>query len=100
MASDGVTCEIPLVNEKGLHTRTSTEFVKRAMQFQSDVKVIHGGRSADGKSVMELLTLGAKKGTTLKLFVEGPDQIEALEFLRAFVAGGFPGVADEGPHHG
>ena len=88
-ASDGVQVEVEIVNNAGLHTKTSARFVQVAQKFESTVRVSLAERSADGKSVMELLTLGAGKGKRIHLSIHGPDQDEALEALQSLVAKGF-----------
>ncbi len=69
-----------------LHARPAADFVRAAMGFESDVWVTHGVREVDAKSLLSILALGAKGGTTLSLRAEGPDAAAAVEALRATVA--------------
>jgi phosphotransferase system HPr (HPr) family protein len=59
--------------EWGLHMRPATRIVQTARQYQADVTIKNETRHADGKSLMQLLTLGACCDTRLTLQVEGPD---------------------------
>ena len=64
-----------------LHARPAADFVRAAMKFESRVTVSSDGRDADAKSLLAVLALGAKRGTTLRLSAEGDDAGAALEAL-------------------
>jgi phosphotransferase system HPr (HPr) family protein len=81
--------QVVIVNTYGLHMRPSTKFVKLASTFQSEVWVHFEGKKANGKSLLEMTTLGAERGRTLDLEVSGPDAEPALDALSALVAAGF-----------
>ena len=69
-----------------LHARPAANFVKTAMRFRSRVTVGVNGRSADAKSILAVLALGATGGTQLHLNAEGEDASAALDALAACVA--------------
>jgi len=73
--------------EVALHARPAATFVKTAMRFRSRVTVGVNGRTADAKSILAVLALGATGGTTLRLDAEGEDAPAALDALAACVAG-------------
>jgi phosphocarrier protein len=76
--------DIVVSNSLGLHARPAMQFVDVANQFKSEVKVIKGGEEpgeADGKSIMNMLTLAATQGTPLTIQAEGEDAQEAVEKL-------------------
>lgn len=73
--------EVVLGNPAGLHARPATAFVDRATKFNSDVVLIKDGREGNGKSIMEILALGAEQGALLSLVTRGPDARAALEAL-------------------
>ncbi|MEK7483239.1 MAG: HPr family phosphocarrier protein [Planctomycetota bacterium] len=77
-------------NKYGIHVRPSTCFVQVAQRFKSIIKVritaIEGQQmdmpeEYDGKSVLQLLQLGAMQGTELLLSSEGEDAEDALNSL-------------------
>jgi phosphotransferase system HPr (HPr) family protein len=70
-----------------LHARPAGLFVKTAMRFRSRVHVLAGGKTADAKSILAVLALGARGGTALTLSADGPDAVEALNALSACVTG-------------
>ncbi|MBV1695733.1 MAG: HPr family phosphocarrier protein [Hyphomicrobiales bacterium] len=83
------TANVLIVNRKGLHARASAKFVKCAENFDANITVTKDGQSVGGTSIMGLMTLGASKGTTIRIDAEGPEGPEALEALVALVADGF-----------
>lgn len=54
---------------------------KRAGQFQSKVLLIRDNDRVDGKSIIDMLGLGAAKGTKLVIEAVGPDADLALEAI-------------------
>ena len=64
-----------------LHARPAADFVRTAMRFASDITVAANGRDANAKSLLAVLALGAKRGTTLRLSAEGDDAGAALDAL-------------------
>jgi phosphotransferase system HPr (HPr) family protein len=70
-----------------LHARPAAEFVRTAMRFSASVWVTAGDREVDAKSLLSILALGAKRGTTLRLRAEGVDAADALDALAGAVAG-------------
>ncbi len=74
-----------IANELGLHLRAAAAFVKVAERFSSEVMVYRGDISANGKSIIALVTLAAPKGTHIRVVVEGDDAEEAVEALLALI---------------
>ena len=72
---------VALPADVDLHARPAADFVRAAMKFESHVTVSANGRDADAKSLLAVLALGAKRGTTLRLSAEGDDAGAALEAL-------------------
>jgi phosphocarrier protein len=80
--------EVELRNPYGLHTRPAATFVDRAGKFQAEVVLLKDGREANGKSILDLLALGAEKGAHLILITRGPDAAAAAEELRGMLETG------------
>lgn len=80
-----VVAECVICNQLGLHLRAAAAFVKVAERFKSDVTMSREGVSANGKSIIALVTLAAPKGTPVKIEASGPDAEEAVEALQALV---------------
>jgi phosphocarrier protein len=73
---------IPIFNRLGLHLRAGAELVRVACKFQCQIRVSHGGRSVNSKSLIQLLTLGAIYGTVLEFSAEGEDAPQAIDAIR------------------
>jgi phosphocarrier protein HPr len=90
MSNSPISRVVVIQNEQGLHARPAEMFVRMAMQFQSKIQVVRDGYRVDARSIMDLLTLGAAKGTQLTLEAEGPDAQQAVDALAHLVESGFP----------
>ena len=77
---------VALPGAVALHARPAANFVKTAMRFQSRVTVGVNGKSADAKSILAVLALGATGGTQLRLSAEGDDADAALDALASCVS--------------
>ena len=67
--------------EAGLHARPAAMFVKKAKQFDSDIRVVKEGREANAKSTLKVMTLGAKKDDKIIIRAEGEDAEAAVDAL-------------------
>jgi len=76
-------------HEMGLHARPAALFVQTAKRFQSRIRVRHGEREADAKSIVSILTLGAAQGAVITLNASGADAREALAALSSLVESNF-----------
>ncbi len=73
---------ITIKNEVGLHARPAALFVKTAAQYKDTrVEVLKDGQPRDAKSLIQVLAMGAGKGTILTLRAEGPHADDALTAL-------------------
>jgi phosphotransferase system HPr (HPr) family protein len=73
----------------GLHARPAAQFVQTAKKFASDIKVSHNERTANAKSILTVLTLGANQGAVITIQAEGEDADQALAALTALVEDNF-----------
>ena len=80
---------LEIVNEKGLHARASAKFVETVERFDASALVSRDGMEVSGDSIMGLLMLGAARGTSIEVRVEGAEAADLAEALRALVAGRF-----------
>jgi phosphocarrier protein HPr len=70
-----------------LHARPAAEFVRAAMKFDADIWVGLEERDVDAKSLLSVLALGARPGTTLRLRADGDDADRAVAELADLIAG-------------
>jgi phosphotransferase system HPr (HPr) family protein len=78
---------VTLPDDVDLHARPAADFVRTAMRFPCDVWVAAGEREVDAKSLLSVLALGAKGGTSLRLRAHGAEARAALQALAGAVAG-------------
>jgi phosphotransferase system HPr (HPr) family protein len=76
-----VSREVVVVNAAGLHARPADLLAREARKWQSQIALVHDAQRADGKSILELLTLAAEAGTRLVVEATGPDAREALDAI-------------------
>lgn len=69
----------------GLHARPAALFVQQAAGFTSAIQLTCGDRTADGKSILGVLQLGATAGSTVLVRAEGDDAEQAATRLAAFI---------------
>ncbi len=84
-----VQTRLTLLNTMGLHARAAAAFVKALKDLRVEVSVSWEGQTANGRSILDLLTLGAPQGSVLELQIQGDDAEEALAALTRLVADRF-----------
>ena len=80
-----VAREVRIENQRGLHARASAKFVNLATELGVPIEVEKDGNKVCGTSIMGLMMLGAAKGDTIVIHVDGDNAEEALEKLVALV---------------
>jgi phosphocarrier protein len=81
--------EVEIVNVLGMHARAAARLVQVATRFKSRVLGTHDGRTANGKSILGLLTLIGSQGSRLSISADGSDEKEALQAIVDLVAARF-----------
>lgn len=76
---------VEIINKLGLHARAATKLANTANRYASKLTVCLDGKEIDGKSIMSLMLLAAAKGTVITLRVEGKDEAEAMDGLKALI---------------
>ena len=72
---------VRIINRLGLHARAAACFVKLASSYDSDIYLVYGEQSVNGKSIMGIMMLAASQGTDLLLEVTGTDETAAAAAL-------------------
>ena len=83
--------KVEVVNQRGLHARASAKFVGAVAEVPETcrVRVSKGDNEAAGGSILGLMMLGAAKGDTIEIVVEGHDADAVLANLAGLVEDGF-----------
>lgn len=77
---------VVITNKVGLHARPASLLVQTAATFHSRVQVMCGDKTANAKSIMGVLKLGAVLGDTLVLRAEGDDAEHAMNTLTDLIS--------------
>ena len=68
--------------------RPAGNLCREAVKFKSKITFDYRGNSANAKSVLSVLGACIKAGDEITLMCDGPDEVEALEYLVAYIANG------------
>lgn len=75
-----------LVNsKKGLRSRMVSKFIKKAMDFKSNISIECNGKIADGKSLINVLALKVSQGEMITISASGDDEVLAVDELITLV---------------
>ena len=88
-AQPTASAEFTIGNELGLHVRAAAMIVRTVGRFTGSVAISAGAVTADARSVLELLTLAASKGTVVTVTAGGEDAAAAVEALGELIARNF-----------
>lgn len=80
---------LKLKNKLGMHARAAAAFVKVAQQFKAEIYLERNGQTANGKSILGILTLACPKGGMLTIKAEGIDALKAIEALEILIENKF-----------
>lgn len=68
-----------ITNKNGLHARPATALVSLASRFDCDITITYDGLTVNFKSIMNVLSLGLKRGSLITIRTDGTDEVEALK---------------------
>ncbi len=81
--------KMTIVNERGLHARASGALSQLCENFDSDAVVRFDGEEADARSIMDLLTLAAAKGSVIEVEASGDDAAAMVDAMEDLISGKF-----------
>lgn len=76
-----VSQKLKILIYPGLHARPGSEFVKYCQQFDSDVEIKVGDKTANGKSLLSLFKIEPKQFSIIDIHITGSDEKELMENL-------------------
>jgi multiphosphoryl transfer protein len=90
------TLHIPL--RQGLHARPAALLAQRAKALDATVTLTAHGRSANARSVVSMMALGARHGDAMVILASGTDAEGAIAAIRAAIdeANALEGASDHG----
>ena len=77
--------QLILKNKQGLHARAAAVFVRALSGLSAEVSVSWQNRAVNGRSMLDLMTLGAPYGSVLEVQINGADANTALAALTKVV---------------
>lgn len=77
-------------SDNGLHLVPCSQIARAASEFQGTITLRVGDRTADAKTIVEIVSLGASKGTAVEVEARGEGGDEAVGAIRALFQAGFP----------
>jgi phosphocarrier protein HPr len=80
---------LTICNRKGLHARASARFVQTVEKFDAEVRVMRGGETVGGTSIMGLMMLAAAPGTSITVEATGREAAEVIEALASLIESRF-----------
>jgi phosphocarrier protein len=70
-----------VLNDKGLHTRPSTELVRCAANFSAQITLTYRNTQVNAKSLLGILMLAAERGAKITIEADGIDAEKAIAAL-------------------
>ena len=77
--------EYEIKDPVGIHARPAGKLSQLVKQYDSNVTISANGKTASARSVIEMMGLGASKGTLLKVSAEGKDAVAVLKAVKEFL---------------
>jgi phosphotransferase system HPr (HPr) family protein len=93
MVNNSATRKVVVLNPAGLHARPSLAVSKTVRASKSKVEIRTPRETIDAAEILQLLSLGATRGTELVLSATGPDAEEVIAKLASQFADCF-GLCD------
>ena len=76
---------VRLTNKLGLHVRPCAQIVDAISKYKAEVVILKDKEGANGKSIIELLSLGAGGNTVLTIKAEGEEAELALKAIQSLI---------------
>ena len=75
---DETSVEVEILNPAGLHARPASLLVEKAKSHECEITIAKGTKTANAKSIMSVLALGASTGDSVVVTAVGPDSESAI----------------------
>jgi phosphotransferase system HPr (HPr) family protein len=78
--------KLQIKNKWGLHARPAGKFIRLVTEFNANVYIDKDGEKANGKSILEILSLALEHGTWVNVTVEGKDEKDVMKKIEDFLS--------------
>jgi phosphocarrier protein HPr len=75
--------EIRVTNTLGVHARPASKIVQTANRYRSKISLLRGKLSADAKSILNVMMLGANYDSSVTVRASGDDEKDAADAIAA-----------------
>jgi phosphocarrier protein HPr len=80
-----VVKKIEIKNKLGLHARAAALLVQTVNRFSSQFSIVKDGQTADGRSIMGVLTLAATQGSKIQVEAVGDDAEQTVKAIEKLI---------------
>ncbi len=84
-----ISKKLEIKNKLGLHARAAALLVQTVNRFAAEVKISKGGQVVDARSIIGVLTLGAAKGSKVRVEARGKDAEESVRAIEEIFENNF-----------
>jgi phosphocarrier protein HPr len=84
-----VVKKLEIKNKLGLHARAAALLVQTVNKFAAQVSFSKDGQTADGRSIMGVLTLAATQGSKIQVEATGEDAERAVRAIEKLIGSRF-----------
>jgi phosphocarrier protein len=81
--------EVTVVNDLGMHARSAAKIAELARNATSKVWVQKNEDKVDARSILDILTLAAQKGSKLTIMIDDRSDMQTLNHIVELVQDGF-----------
>ena len=84
-----VVKKLEIKNKLGLHARAAALLVQTVNKFHAEVSFSQDGQTADGRSIMGVLTLAATQGSKIQVEANGEEAERVVRAIEKLIEGKF-----------
>jgi len=84
-----------VLNELGMHARPAAKIAQIAMESVGEIWLFNGSCTVDASSIIDILTIGAVKGSKISIQAESDEDRELVGQIKAFFDIGFGELNNE-----
>ena len=84
-----ITGKFTINNAFGLHARATSKLVAITSKFSSRIDITYQDQTVDGKSIINIMILAAKQGSSLEIRCTGADEKAAFSALKQLIENDF-----------
>lgn len=84
-----VSCQTIVLNDLGMHARPAARIAQMAMNAEKNIWLSNGNTQVDASSIIDILSLCAKKDTHIHIQAESGQDEAIVEQIKAFFDNGF-----------